>query len=238
TVYTALLRGTNTGATRLTGVIQNGSLPIYAGTVLLTAAIVPGAIAIGRASWPGWPELAASWGQVAAIAAILGAALAACAVRRRFSSALFLGTVGYAMAGLFVAQGAPDLALTQVAIETLSTVLFVLVLRRLPDRFERTSMPLRRIVRVIVAASVGIFVFFLAITARGYRVDQPVSGEMIERSLPEAHGRNVVNVILVDIRGFDTMGEITVLASAAIGAVALARVGRRRRDATRTERTT
>ncbi len=67
---------------------------------------------------------------------ILTAALAAAVVRRRFTAALFLGVAGYAMAGLFVVQGAPDLALTQVGIETLTTVLFVLVLRRLPDRFE------------------------------------------------------------------------------------------------------
>ena len=73
---------------------------------------------------------------------LIGLALAAAIVRRRFSGALFLGMVGYTMAGLFVVQGAPDLALTQVAIETLSTVLFVLVLRRLPDRFETT--PRRR----------------------------------------------------------------------------------------------
>ena len=75
-------------------------------------------------------------------ALLIGLALAAAIVRRRFSGALFLGMVGYSMAALFVAQGAPDLALTQVAIETLSTVLFVLVLRRLPDRFETT--PRRR----------------------------------------------------------------------------------------------
>ena len=69
-------------------------------------------------------------------ALLIGLALAAAIVRRRFAGALFLGMVGYSMAALFVVQGAPDLALTQVAIETLSTVLFVLVLRRLPDRFE------------------------------------------------------------------------------------------------------
>jgi multicomponent Na+:H+ antiporter subunit A len=55
-----------------------------------------------------------------------------------------------------------------------------------------------------------------------------VSTDIIERSVPEGHGRNVVNVILVDVRGLDTLAEITVLAAAAVGAVALARVGRRR----------
>ena len=88
-------------------------------------------------------------------ALLIGLALAAAIVRRRFSGALFLGVVGYAMAGLFVVQGAPDLALTQVAIETLSTVLFVLVLRRLPDRFETAPGAARRAVRVAIATVVG-----------------------------------------------------------------------------------
>ena len=88
-------------------------------------------------------------------AVLIGLALAAAIVRRRFAGALFLGMVGYAMAGLFVAQGAPDLALTQVAIETLSTVLFVLVLRRLPDRFETHAGAARRALRIAIATVVG-----------------------------------------------------------------------------------
>jgi multicomponent Na+:H+ antiporter subunit A len=227
--YLWLLRGTNIAASRLTGVVQNGSLPIYAGVTLLTAAVVPGIVLLDTTAWPGWPELAGEWGQVPIAVALLGAAIAAALVRRRFTAALFLGATGYAMAGLFAIQGAPDLALTQVAIETLSTVLFVLVLRRLPDRFEKTSTRQRRVARLLISCAVGVTVFLFAIVSRSSRVAEPVSGEMIERSLPEGHGRNVVNVILVDIRGLDTMGEITVLMSAAIGAVALARVGRRRK---------
>jgi multicomponent Na+:H+ antiporter subunit A len=131
------------------------------------------------------------------------------------------------MAGVFVLSGAPDLALTQVAVETLSTVVFVLVLRRLPERFERQSTSRRRLVRLGIAVAVGATVFVLALVAAGHRIPSPVSNEMVARSVPDGHGRNVVNVILVDFRGFDTMGEITVLAVASIGAVALARVGRR-----------
>ena len=232
-VYTSVLRGLNTASDRVTAVVQNGSLPIYAGVTLLTAATVPGVVLLTQAPWPGWPPWIERAGQVPLVIAILGAAFAAGAVRRRFSAALFLGTVGYAMAGLFIVQGAPDLALTQVAIETLTTVLFVLVLRRLPDRFERTSTSRRRVLRVAISLAVGVMVFSFAIVSRGSRQAEPVSSEIIERSLPEGHGKNVVNVILVDIRGFDTFGEITVLASAAIGAVALARAGggRRRRSA-------
>jgi multicomponent Na+:H+ antiporter subunit A len=151
-------------------------------------------------------------------------------VRRRFAAAVFLGVAGYAMAGLFVLSGAPDLALTQVAVETLSTVVFVLVLRRLPAAFERQSTPRRRILRLYIAAAVGVTVFGFALVAAGYRLPPSVSQEMVARSVPDGHGRNVVNVILVDFRGFDTLGEITVLAVGAIGAVALARVGRRRSE--------
>jgi multicomponent Na+:H+ antiporter subunit A len=229
TIYLRVLRGTNELATRVTGVVQNGSLPIYAGVTLLVAAVVPGAVLIVNAVWPGMPRLAESPGQVAVIALMLAAALAAATARRRFSAALFLGTVGYAMAGLFVVHGAPDLALTQVAIETLSTVLFVLVLRRLPDRFERTSTTRRRVVRAVISMCVGVGVFVFAVVARSARDVEPVSSTMVALSEPEGHGRNVVNVILVDIRGLDTMGEITVLTAAAIGAVALARAGRARR---------
>jgi multicomponent Na+:H+ antiporter subunit A len=133
------------------------------------------------------------------------------------------------MAALFVIEGAPDLALTQAAIETLSTVLFVLVLRKLPDRFERRSTPLTRSVRLVVAVAVAVTVFVFDIVARQARTATPVSTEMVDRSLPDAEGRNVVNVILVDFRGLDTLGEITVLVAASIGAVALARAGRRPR---------
>ncbi|MBI5089919.1 MAG: DUF4040 domain-containing protein [Actinobacteria bacterium] len=231
-VYLQLLRGTNAVATRVTAVTQSGSLPIYAGVTLLTAAAVPGVVLAANASWPGLPDFAESPGQIAVCAVLLAAAVATATVRRRFSAALFLGTAGYAMAGLFVVQGAPDLALTQVAIETLSTVLFVLVLRRLPSRFERTSSTPRRVLRVVVSVLVGVTVFAFAIVSRAARETVPVSTEMIERSYPDGHGKNVVNVILVDFRGFDTMGEITVLAAAATGAVALARAGRRSRRPT------
>jgi multicomponent Na+:H+ antiporter subunit A len=229
-IYRASLRGVGRVSTRVTAFVQNGSLPIYAGVILVTAALVPAAALLAAGDWPGWPEFGGLDEAPVAII-LLVAALGAAIVRERFSAALFLGVCGYAMAGLFVLSGAPDLALTQAAVETLSTVLFVLVLRRLPERFERQSSPRRRIVRVAIAAAVGTTVFVFALIAAGYRLKPPVSDEMVARAVPDAHGRNVVNVILVDFRGFDTLGEITVLAVASIGAVALARVGRRDPDA-------
>jgi multicomponent Na+:H+ antiporter subunit A len=228
TVYRSVIRGLNAFANGLTGVVQSGSLPVYAGVIILTAVALPGAALLIWGDWPGWPQFVDTPAQIPIVVVLLGCAIGAAAVRRRFSAALFLGTAGYAMAGLFVVQGAPDLALTQTAIETLSTVLFVLVLRRLPDRFERVRMPGRRAIRVLIATTVGVTVFAFAMYAAADRrpATDTVSAEMVERSVPDGHGRNVVNVILVDFRGFDTLGEITVLAAAAIGAVALARAGR------------
>jgi multicomponent Na+:H+ antiporter subunit A len=224
--YLAALRGLGVASARVTSVVQNGSLPVYAGVIVATAAVLPAAALASDWSWPGWPELGAMREAPVAIA-LLVAALGAAIVRRRFSAAVFLGVAGYAMAGLFVLSGAPDLALTQVAVETLSTVVFVLVLRRLPERFEPQSSSRRRVLRLLVAGSIGVSVFVFALVAAGERLGPPVSEQMVTRSVPDGHGQNVVNVILVDFRGFDTLGEITVLAVAAIGAVALARVGRR-----------
>ena len=225
-IYLACLRVLGAAASRITAVIQSGSLPVYAGVIMATAAVVP-AVALARAGpWPGWPPFGGA-AEVPIAVALVVAGLAAATVPRRFSAAVFLGTTGYAMAGLFVLSGAPDLALTQAAVETLSTVVFVLVLRRLPERFEERPGPERRLVRLGVAAGVSATVFAFALVAAGHRLSPPVSTDMVARAVPDGHGQNVVNVILVDFRGWDTLGEITVLAVASIGAVALARVGRR-----------
>ncbi|HEY8525799.1 MAG TPA: hydrogen gas-evolving membrane-bound hydrogenase subunit E [Acidimicrobiales bacterium] len=231
-VYQAVLRGVTRTADMVTGVAQPGSLPLYISVIVLTAALVPGAGLVLGTWWPGWPDVIGEIAYLPAVGLLVGGAVASALATRRFTAALLLGVVGYGMALLFVVLGAPDLALTQFAIETLSVVLFLLVLRRLPDRFERRTPVPRQLVRAGVAATVAAFVFVLAIAAPAARTDAPVSGEMVERAEPDAGGRNVVNVILVDMRGLDTLGEITVLATAAVGATAVARVGRRPRSET------
>jgi multicomponent Na+:H+ antiporter subunit A len=233
--YEAALRGVRRLADLVTGVAQSGSLPLYVSVILLTTAVVPGAGLVLGEWWPGWPQAVGDVAYVPAVGLLVGGALAAALATRRFTAALLLGVVGYGMALLFVVQGAPDLALTQFAIETLSVVLFLLVLRRLPDRFERRSPAPSRVIRAAVAGTVALFVFALAIAAPGARTERPVSREMIERAEPDGGGENIDNVIIVDFRGFDTLGEITVLAVAAVGATALTRVGRRPRAGGRDE---
>ena len=222
-------------AKRTTRIVQSGSLPVYV-MVILGVGIVGIAIpAVGSFdSFPGWVD---STTQLAPLAFIVIAALGATRVKRRISAALLLGAVGYGMAGLYVVSGAPDLALTQFAIETLATVLFVLVLRVLPrdfdsDRPTASRRSLISSIRLLTSAAVGIGIFVFALVAAQARESVPapsVSEEMLERSVPDAYGSNVVNVILVDFRGMDTLGEITVLVVAALGVVALASSGGRRR---------
>jgi multicomponent Na+:H+ antiporter subunit A len=156
------------------------------------------------------------------------AGVGAAAATRRLAAVLLVGAVGYGVATLFVIQGAPDLALTQFLIETLTLVVFGLVLRRLPSRFTPRRWRLSQVVRAAIAAGVGVFVAGFALVADAARRRPPVSTAYLEQALPEAGGRNVVNVILVDFRAFDTLGEVTVLAVAALGFVSLLRLGGRR----------
>jgi len=140
-----------------------------------------------------------------------------------------LGGVGYGVAVLFLMRGAPDLALTQILVETLSVVIFLLALRAMPREFAPTSRWNPKSLRVVIALAVGIAVPLFALTVFGARSAPTVSEEYFARSVDEAGGRNVVNVILVDFRGFDTMGEITVLAVAALGVANLVRAADRHR---------
>jgi multicomponent Na+:H+ antiporter subunit A len=229
--FLGVLRGISVVATRVTATLQNGSLPIYIAIIVLTVTLVP--VAAFASDLDALPQFVETPAHVVLVAIMVAAGLGACIVRHRIAAALMLGAVGYAMAGLYVAQGAPDLALTQFSIETLSTVLFVLVLRFLPRSWRHRAPAIAAPMRIAVAAAVGAAVFVFALSASGSREDvaEPSMSEvMIENSLPKGKGSNVVNVILVDFRGWDTMGEITVLLVAAVGAVSLARAGRRRSD--------
>src|SRR5690606_2764840 len=138
--------------------------------------------------------------------------------------------VGYGIAVLFVIQGAPDLALAQLLIETLTLVVFVLVLRHLPKDFSKRRLVLAQVPRVLLSVAVGVFVAAPTIVAVSARVDPSISAEYLARALPEGDGRNVVNVIIVDFRGLDTLGEISVLTTAALGVIGLVRATRRERQ--------
>ena len=223
--YAATIRGLNVVADRVASIIQSGSLPRYLTVVLVTLLALPGIALVTQTSVPSGIVFADSVVQVAVAVLVVGAAAIAMRSRRRFGAVVALGSVGYGVAALYALQGAPDVALAQILVETVGIVVFVLVLRHLPRDFPASR---RRVGRVVVATGVGVLVAMTLLIAGGARSTDPVSREYLERAELEADGSNVVNVILVDFRGFDTLGEITVLGVAALGVAGLVAAGRRR----------
>ncbi len=226
--YDRIYDGVLSGSRRLTGVTQSGSLPLYIGIVLSTlgAALITALLAgasreITDAPW----AHSALEVPLVALAALM--ALAVLAARQRFTAAVLLGGSGYMLAIVYLVQGAPDLAVTQFLVETLTIVVFLLALARLPRDFRPAPPWAPRSARIAISVIVGVVVAVFALSA-SHTGDAPsVGDDYVALSEPAAGGRNVVNVILVDFRGFDTLGEITVLAIAGAGVVNLVRSARR-----------
>ena len=154
---------------------------------------------------------------------IIAAALLVVVLRSMLAAVAALGAVGLGMATLFALLSAPDLAMTQVMVEALSVILLVLVLLRLPRTDRPTRTKLVRWRDGLLAATAGATVAVATLLVAGVERMSPLAEYFASRSVPEAFGRNVVNVILVDFRALDTLGEITVVAVAGLGVVALLR---------------
>jgi multicomponent Na+:H+ antiporter subunit A len=153
------------------------------------------------------------------ILAIIGVLVA----RTRLLALVCLGVVGLGVAILFALFGAPDLAITQLLVEALTVVLFALVIFRLP-RFSTLSSRRTIVIDGIFAGLCGATVSLLVLKANLVQIAPSISDKLGEWSYLLAKGKNVVNVILVDFRALDTLGEITVLCIAALGVAALLRV--------------
>jgi len=207
--------------------IQAGGHPRYLSITLLFAMAVSVAVAAGNdISMLGSDDLvtdqATKIGAAFLPAIVTGAgAVLTLVMPSRATKLITLATAGYGIAVFYVAFRAPDLALTQVLVETISLVLLLLALQRLP-RFERDQRTwAEHAAHGIVAAVAGLGLAGLAWFSGIHQVAHSAGNEHLARSVPEAHGRNVVNAILVDFRGVDTLGEISVLVIAAIGVIAL-----------------
>ena len=216
-VFRAAIRGLLSFADRVTGTIQNGSLPAYLAIILLVAVGAPTLGTLGAGIPTSVPTVDTP-AQATLGVVVLLSAVALAIVRTRFASVLLLGAVGYGIAGLFAVTGGPDLALTQVLVETLAVALFALVFRHLPARFPRVTAPAWR---AGVGVIVGLFILAAGLVVTAADTSTVVANRYLADSVPEADGANVVNTILVDFRAFDTLGEIVVLAVAAIGAAGL-----------------
>jgi multicomponent Na+:H+ antiporter subunit A len=218
--YARLEHGMNAGAKGLTALLQNGRLRVYLMAVVLTLVVLEWGIIIGLA---GMPELLMPtdmhiW-EVGVATAVVAGAFLAVRTESRLSAVTALGIVGYGIAVIYLLFGAPDLAMAQILIETLTVLLFVLVFYHLP-RFSLVSDRASRLRDAAIALASGSILTVFVLAASGGPHD-PISTFFAEASQPIAHGRNVVNVILVDFRGLDTLGEIAVLAVAGFGVYAL-----------------
>ncbi len=218
--YYLLVRGLERLAVEVTARTQQGSLPRYMSIIVLVVITVPGSALAMNRDWGqvrGYDTVA----QVVVGILIIISAIETVRSRRRLRAVLLLGATGYGTAVLFILHGAPDLALTQVLVETFLLVAFVLVLRRLPPYFSNRRFTLTRWIRIGIGCITGLVVGGFALAATTARSAAPISAGFAEPAVSCGGGRNIVNVTLVDIRAWDTLGELSVLVVAATGVASL-----------------
>jgi multicomponent Na+:H+ antiporter subunit A len=212
------------GSYHVARLMQSGKLGMYLVVILGFIALLVGGAFVGRLdlTWPGGMASPRYYEVTLAVAIVLAAGVAVRA-RSRFVAILALSVGGYSIAMVYLFFGAPDLAMTQFAIETLTLVLLVLVLSNLP-RFSFEKASWTHVRDGAVALAVGAVVTLLMIGGLARPLDREVSRYLSEHAYDLAKGHNIVNVILVDYRALDTLGEITVLTMAALGVYALMRL--------------
>src|SRR5574337_1741584 len=220
-IYDGILKRLDVAAVRLTAVTQRGSLPINQAMIFATLVLVPlAALALGarnRVDLHLWDTPLQLTVAVLVVAGGIGATLA----RNRLSAVLLVGVTGYGCAAAFAFHGAPDLALTQLLVETVTLVIFVLVLRTLPAETAGPSVARNRLPRALLAMMVGASVAVLASFAMAARSRDGIAELLPEAAYDRGYGGNTVNVLLVDIRAWDTLGEISVLLVAATGVASM-----------------
>lgn len=219
------VRGTVIASAAVTRFVQNGRLDVYMTVtfIILAAALFVPMIAFGELpAVPELPLLPFCEVAVLAIAFIgLGAVLWA---RDRLTAIVSLGIQGFAVAVLFMLLGAPDLSFTQFMVETLSVVILALVMTRLhlsPADHRPTDQKLLD-TSVAVVCGAGLGLMLLRVVQVPF--DGTLSAFFAENARVIAHGRNIVNVIIVDFRGLDTLGEIAVVMIAGLAILALVRI--------------
>ena len=236
--YDAALSGANRLSPVAAETVHNGVFRRYAYTALAAvSALALGGYAATGATLPGFAGFVVSLPlAVVLLTAVLGA-VAVVRAPSHIAGVLTLSILGFMIAIFFVLSDAPDLALTQLLIETLVLVLFLLVLDKLPSWYG--DLKRREVAAdVLLSATVGVTVFVTVLLSTGATAPNPIWRGLAERApVPSEHGiwildagggNNIVNVILVDFRAFDTLGEISVVAMAAISVLVM--VGMRGRS--------
>lgn len=230
-------------ATMQTKLLQSGYLRVYVQVTVLTALTLGGGLMVWQGglvesistALPKFGEIA--WTELlfeaVLVSMICVAAIASTQMRGRLSTIAVLGVVGYCSAVIFVLFGAPDVAMTQFAVETLTVIIFVLVVYHLP-RFAVYSSKKVKTLDAMLGAAFGLMMAAFVVSSFAITADDGISWFYNRYALPDApgehvaYGRNLVNIILVDFRALDTLGEIFVLGLAAVGVYTLLKLRQER----------
>ncbi|MFI2858264.1 Na+/H+ antiporter subunit A [Paenibacillus sp. JSM ZJ436] len=225
-LYDRSLEAYNRGSRRITKTYMTGSIRhyviyIFAAFVLLLAysIVQSGGLSVDVS---GFAPI--SFYEAVVIIALIGSVLVLPFVQNRLIAIILTGMSGYMVTLFFVLFRAPDLALTQMIVETVSVMLFLLCFYHLPKLSKEQVKPSFKWVNAVISVAVGIMVTMLALGAASNPMFTAISDYYLEQSKPLAGGKNVVNVILVDFRGFDTLLEIMVLGIAALGIYGLIKI--------------
>ena len=204
-----------------TTLVQRGSLPVYVATIFLVLVAGEGTALLASSDWQADLDAFHTPVQLAVAPVMIAAGVIAVRARKRYTGVVLVSVTGLGMVVLFATSGAPDLALTQILVETVTLVAFALVLRRIPSRLGAHNGSAFAAGRAVLAVLVGLTMAGVAIVATGARVDLPISLAFPNLAYEIGYGKNVVNVALVDLRGWDTMGELSVVVLAATGVASL-----------------
>ncbi|MDQ2077721.1 putative monovalent cation/H+ antiporter subunit A [Marinimicrobium sp. ABcell2] len=200
-----------------TRVLQNGVMGNYMIVLVMTTVILTGYTLLSQHGFYLALNLSDMNFYEGAIALLLTiAAIYVILTRSRLGAVATLGVLGFSVALIFILFSAPDLGITQVLVETLTVILLVLVLFKLPG-FSHYSTRFEIWRDGTVAVFFGVLMTLLVHAAIDVRYFESISSYFVQASYPDAQGRNIVNVILVDFRALDTLGELFVLAIAALG---------------------
>ncbi len=226
-LYTGAISALTAISRRIAPALHSASLRSYVMVIVITTVLV-GDTALFTGSGLGSfvPRNTIAAHEVLIVVVIIAGAISAAVASTTMAAVLSLGAVGYGVATMFLSYGAPDLAMTQFSVETLTALIYVLVFRR----FRRLGALSRGFVRyrdALVAVAIGTLITGLVLSVANTDTAPRLREYFAEYGPTLGHGRNIVNVILVDFRAFDTLGEITVLATAAIGVRALLRLATR-----------
>ncbi|MDP3524977.1 MAG: DUF4040 domain-containing protein, partial [Hoeflea sp.] len=210
----------------ITRFVQPGRLDIYMTVTFLMIA----AALIGPMAWYGeWPSMPvwpadAQFHELVVIAIAFIGLLAVIYARDRLTAIVSLGVQGFAVALIFMLFGAPDLSFTQFMVETLAVVILALIMTRLKLTSSDHRPTGRKLVdlSVALACGIGFMLYLLAVTQQPFNT--ALSEFFAAYSKVVAHGTNVVNVIIVDFRGTDTLGEIAVVMVTGLAILSLIRI--------------